>query len=149
MPRPADLTPADTSSTVPPSLAAALRRHHPDVDEIVTEQRPDAAPIAAVRERATGSGLAAVVVGTIDGHRQPEQLRLVEAAAEAAREAGTPVVAAALRGPWDVAGYPAGVTSVAAYSILPGSLDALADALAGLAGFPGHLPVRVGAPVRS
>ncbi len=48
MPRPADLTPADTSSTVAPALATALRRYHRDVDEIVVEQAPDAASIAAV-----------------------------------------------------------------------------------------------------
>ncbi len=42
MPRPADLTPADTSSTVAPGLAAALRRRFRDVDEIVVEQSPDA-----------------------------------------------------------------------------------------------------------
>ena len=36
MPRPRDLTPADTSSRVPPMLAAALRAHHPVVDEFVT-----------------------------------------------------------------------------------------------------------------
>ena len=36
---------------------------------------------------------------------------------------GTPTIAVAMRGPWDVAAYPAGVTALATYSILPGSLD--------------------------
>ena len=79
MPRPADLTPADTSSTVAPGLAAALRRQLRDVDEIVVEQAPDAASIAAVRDRAAAAR--AVVIGTIDGHRQPAQIELVEALA--------------------------------------------------------------------
>jgi beta-N-acetylhexosaminidase len=139
MPRPADLTPADTSSTVAPGLATALRRYHRDVDEIVVEQAPDAASIAAVRDRAARSR--GVVVGTIDGHRQPAQIRLVEVLAAT----GTPVIAVALRGPWDVAAYPPGVTVLATYSILPGSLDALAAVLTGEASARGTLPVSVSA----
>ncbi len=115
MPRPADLTPADTSSTVAPGLAAALRGHFRDVDEIVVEQSPDAASIAAVRDRAAGAGT--VVVGTIDGHRQPAQIELVEALAGT----GTPVVAVALRGPWDVAAYPPSVDG-AGYLLDPAGL---------------------------
>jgi beta-N-acetylhexosaminidase len=135
MPRPADLTPADTSSTVAPGLATALRRHYPDVEEIVVDQAPDAASIAALWARAGGAS--AVVVGTIDAHRQPAQLDLVEAITAT----GTPVVAVAMRGPWDVAAYPPGVTALATYSILPASLRALAAVLAGDAEAPGRLPV--------
>jgi beta-N-acetylhexosaminidase len=135
MPRPADLTPADTSSTVAPGLAAALRRHFEDVDEIVVEQSPDAVSIAAVRDRA--SRASAVVVGTIDGHRQPAQLELVEALAST----GTAVVAVALRGPWDVAAFAPHITALATYSILPASLDALASVLVGEAEATGRLPV--------
>jgi beta-N-acetylhexosaminidase len=137
MPRPADLTPADTSSTVAPGLAAALRRHYPDVEEIVVDQAPDAGSIAAVRDRATGAS--AAVVGTIEGHRQPTQIDLVEAIAAT----GTPVVAVAMRGPWDVAAYPPSVTALATYSILPASLDAFAAVLAGESEAPGSLPVSV------
>ena len=137
MPRPADLTPADTSSTVAPGLGAALRTRYEAVEDIVVEQRPDAASIGAVAARAAAAG--AVVVGTIDGHRQPEQLALVEAIVAT----GVPTVAVALRGPWDVGRYPAGVTALATYSILPGSLDALAAVLAGEAMPEGRLPVRV------
>ena len=102
------------------------------------EQSPDAASIAAVRDRAATART--LVIGTIDGHRQPAQIELVEALAGT----GTPVVAVALRGPWDVAAYPLGVTSLATYSILPASLDALATVLAGKAVAPGRLPVAVG-----
>jgi len=140
MPRPADLTPADTSSTVAPGLAAALRRHFADVEEVVLDQAPDHASIAAVRDRAARAS--AVVVGTIDGHRQPPQIELVEAIAAT----GTPTVAVALRGPWDVAAYPTTVTALATYSILRGSLDALAAVLAGGAQAPGSLPVAIGPP---
>jgi beta-N-acetylhexosaminidase len=143
MPRPADLTPADTSSTVAPGLAAALRRHYPDVEEIVVDLAPDVGSIAAVRGRAARAS--AAVVGTIEGHRQPTQIDLVEAIAAT----GTPVVAVALRGPWDVAAYPPSVTALATYSILPASLDALAAVLAGEAEAPGSLPVSVPAGAMS
>jgi beta-N-acetylhexosaminidase len=139
MPRPADLTPADTSSSVAPGLAAALRRYHSEVEEIVVDQSPDRDSIAAVRDRAAQARL--VVLGTIDAHRQPAQLELVHAIAAT----GTPTIAVALRGPWDVAAYPPGVTALATYSILPASLEALASVLSGEALAPGRLPVSVAA----
>jgi hypothetical protein len=89
-------------------LAAALRRYHADVDEVVVEPEPDAAAITAVRERALAADL--VVIGMIDAHRLQSQLALVDAVAET----GTPTIAVALRGPWDVAPYRRGVTSLAA-----------------------------------
>jgi beta-N-acetylhexosaminidase len=137
MPRPTDLTPADTSSTVAPGLAAALRRYDVSVDEATIEIEPDAATIAALRARAEDTELA--VIGTIDGHRFRSQLDLVDAIAST----GTPTIVVALRGPWDIAGYPAGVTALATYSILPGSLEALSAVLAGQQDAPGRLPVRV------
>jgi beta-N-acetylhexosaminidase len=141
MPRPTDLTPADTSSTVAPGLAAALRRYHADVDEVVVEPEPDDAAIAAVRDRARGVDLA--VIGTIDARRLRSQLALLEAVART----GTPTIAAALRGPWDIDAYPAGVTALATYSILPASLEALAAVLAGEAAAPGRSPVALSSAV--
>jgi beta-N-acetylhexosaminidase len=141
MPRPSDLTPADTSSTVRPGLAAALRRYHADVDEVIIEPEPDASAIAAVRDRA--ADVDRVVIGTIDAHRLHGQIGLVEAIVGT----GTPTVAVALRGPWDVAVYPGAVASLATYSILPGPLDALAAVLFGDASAPGRLPVRVAARI--
>src|SRR5207244_646627 len=40
MPQPRDLTPADTSRTVPPALAEALSRHHSGVTSFVTGHPP-------------------------------------------------------------------------------------------------------------
>jgi beta-N-acetylhexosaminidase len=137
MPRPADLTPADTSSMVAPGLGTALRERYPEVDEIVVEQVPDDASITAVRERVAGA--AAVVIGTIDGHRQPAQIGLVEAIAGT----GVPTIGVALRGPWDVAAYPPDVTALAAYGILPPTLAALAAVICGHAVARGRLPVRL------
>jgi beta-N-acetylhexosaminidase len=137
MPRPTDLTPADTSSTVEPALGAALRRYHGDVDEVVVEPEPDAASIAAVRARAEAADLA--VVGTIDALRLPAQLDLVQAVVGT----GTPTITVAMRGPWDVAAIPWGPTAFATYSILPESLAAFAAVLGGNAPALGLLPVRV------
>ena len=57
--------------------------------------------------------------------------------------AGKPVITVALRTPFDLAAYPASTTHVSTYGILQPSLDALADALFGGAGFPGRLPAAV------
>jgi beta-N-acetylhexosaminidase len=146
MPEPGDLTPADTSSLVAPGLARALRTRFASVEEIVVGMAPTEAEIAGVRSRAAAIGGAdaidAVVVGTIEAHRQPAQAALVGAIAAT----GRPTVAVALRTPWDVRAYPEGVPTVCTYSILPDSLDALAAALAGETGCPGRIPVTMRAP---
>ena len=137
MPTPTDLTPADTSSLVVPGLARALRARRPNVDELVLPIAPSEADIAAAVERAGTADI--VVVGTIDAAHHPGQATLVQALAAT----GRPTIAVALRTPWDVATYPAGVTAVATYSILPEPLEALAAALVGEIPFAGRLPVRV------
>jgi beta-N-acetylhexosaminidase len=141
MPRPRDLTPADTSSYVDPGLAAALRGRHANVEEIVTGHPPTPVEIAAIRDRAARA--AVVVVGTIAATPGSPQAALVEALVET----GVLLVTVALRTPWDLASYPAATTHVCTYSILPDSLEALAAALFGQSAgkaFPGRLPV--GAP---
>ncbi len=135
MPTPTDLTPADTSSTVVAGLASGLRTRHGRVDEIVIPASPTAADIAAVRDRAAAA--AAVVVGTLDASREPGQAELVRAVASA----GRPVVAVALRTPWDVGSYPPDIAAVCTYSIHPPSMAALAASLFGLAPWPGRVPV--------
>jgi len=130
------MTPADTSSTVRPALADALRRYHGDVDKVVIEPEPDEASIAAIGARAAVADLA--VIRTIDAHRLRAQLDTVDVVAAT----GTPTIVVAIRGPWDVAAVPVGVMALATYSILPGSLDAFAAVLHG-ADAPGRLPVRV------
>ena len=142
MPEPTDLTPADTSSAVPPGLGRALRTRFASVDDVVVPVAPGDAEIGGLRTRA--ESFDAVVVGTIEAHRQSRQAALVRAIAET----GTPTVAVAMRTPWDAVVYPEGVPAIATYSILPDSLEALARALAGEIGFPGRLPVAVPARPR-
>ncbi len=142
MPAPRDLTPADTSSYVRPTLAKALRAHHAAVDEVVTSHPPTRKEIAALREKAASWDV--IVAGTIAVSEGSPQAELIEALAST----GRPLVTVALRTPWDLAAYPQVPTHIATFSILRESMDALAAALFGAAGapadaFPGRLPVRL------
>jgi beta-N-acetylhexosaminidase len=141
MPAPKDLTPADTSSYVTPTLAAALREHGAQVDEVVTSHPPTVAEIAGLRRRAESYD--AIVAGTISATAGSPQADLVSTLIAASR----PVVTLALRTPWDLAAYPEATTHVCTYSILPESMTALAAAVLGRTdpgkdAFPGRLPVR-------
>ena len=118
-------------------MGRALRTRFASVDDVVVPVAPGDAEIGGLRTRA--ESFDAVVVGTIEAHRQSRQAALVRAIAET----GTPTVAVAMRTPWDAVVYPEGVPAIATYSILPDSLEALARALAGEIGFPGRLPVAV------
>jgi beta-N-acetylhexosaminidase len=135
MPQPTDLTPADTSSTVALHLAAALRRHHPQVDEFVTGHAPTPDEIAALREQLAGYDL--LVLGTINASMQPEQAALVNELLAL----DIPTVTVALRTPYDLAAYPTAGTHLCTYSIQPASLEALAGALFGQFTPSGRLPV--------
>jgi len=137
-PRPRLLTPADTTASLPPGgLAAAIRARHPALDSIVVEDVLGDAEIAAIRDRAAEADL--VILGTVDALRLPS----VAALARALVAAGRPVVAAALRGPWDADAYPEVGTVLATYGIQAPSLSALTAALLGGAPISGRLPVRV------
>jgi len=135
MPQPKDLTPADTSSTVAPHLAAALRAYHPHVDEFITNHLPGDDEITALRDRVAGYDL--LVLGTINASMQPEQAAL----ANELLRLGLPTVTVALRTPYDLSVYPAAQTHLCTYSIQPASLDALAGALFGDFSPTGQLPV--------
>ena len=136
-PRPMDLTPADTTSSLPPGgLAAAIRERHPRTDGHLIEADIAPGEIATLRELAIGADL--VILGTVDAPGQPSIAEL----ARALVSTGTPLVTVALRAPWDAAAYPEVGTVLATYGIQPPSLSALVDALWGAAGIAGQLPVR-------
>jgi beta-N-acetylhexosaminidase len=137
VPRPADLTPADTSSYIHPSLAAALRRHHGAVDEFLIPLDPPDAEVRALAEKVSGYDL--VVAATINAAVYSGQAVLVNALLE--RQ--LPVIAAALRMPTDLAAYPTAPTYLCTYSILDPALEALASALWGEHACAGRLPVAI------
>lgn len=137
VPQPADLTPADTSSHMRCELAAALRRYHPAVGELVLPFVPDEAQIAAARDWAAGYDL--VIVGTINAVAGAGQAGLVRALLDGP----APTIAVALRTPYDLAAYPAAPTYLCSYSILPPALDALAQVLTGRIEPAGRLPVSI------
>jgi beta-N-acetylhexosaminidase len=137
MPLPTDQTPADTSSTVKPGLASALRAHHPAVDEIVVGHAPHAAEIGDVVGRVRDHRL--IVIGTTAATVERGQAELVKAILGT----GIPAVTVALRTPFDLAAYPASRVHVSTYGLLEPSLEALATALFGSAGFPGRLPASI------
>ena len=137
MPRPEDLTPADTSSYEQPELAKSLRRYHPHVDGFSFDINPQHDEIEHLCTQLSGYEL--VLVGTINAHANPGQAALVERL----RKRGCRMIAVALRLPYDLACYPGVCTYVCTYSILPPSMDALADALFGRVAFRGRLPVKI------
>lgn len=137
MPRPKDLTPADTSSSVTPGLAAALRRHFPNVDEFILSHPPAPNEIADLRERA--ESYAALVLGTISASMDDAQVRLVDELVAC----GVPMITVALRTPYDLAAYPASATHLCTYSILEPSMNALASIIFGAGQAEGRLPVSV------
>jgi beta-N-acetylhexosaminidase len=134
---PADLTPADTSSTVVPTLAAALGRRSARVEEILLPAVPVVADISGIDERLRPFDL--VVVGTLAAHMQPAQAAL----AAAVLATGKPTVTVALRTPWDLLAYPSARTHICSYGNLPPSMEALAAAMFGEAPFEGRLPVAI------
>lgn len=134
---PADLTPADTSSAVRPTLAFALRGRHRGVEEILLPAQPRDRDIGGLADRLSGFDL--VVVGTIAAHLQPPQAAL----AQAVLTAGRPTITVALRTPWDLLAYPQARTHVCSYGILAPTMEALAGALMGETAFVGRLPVQI------
>jgi beta-N-acetylhexosaminidase len=134
-PRPADLTPADTSSYVRPDLAGAIRRRGFAAESIGIAMEPAEAEVAGVLARAADAAL--VVVGTINAFVHPRQAGLVRSLVEA----GKPLAVAALRMPNDLEAFPEAGTYLCAWSINPASIDALAAVLCGEADAPGRLPV--------
>ena len=135
VPRPQDLTPADTSSYLTPQLAAAIRRHHDKVDEFLVSMDPGEADRRHLSTQLRGYDL--VIAGTINA--TPGQAALVKGVLKQ----GTPLIAIAMRMPYDLASYPAVETYLCTYSILPPSMDAVADAMWGKAAFAGRLPVTI------
>jgi len=137
VPKPIDLTPADTSSYVMPALATALRQYHPEVDEYVLSYAPEAKEITGLLERLGNYDI--LILGTLNAYASPNQAEFVRQALKL----GIPTVVVALRLPYDLAAFPEAQTYVCTYSILEPSMQALAKALFGKIAFRGQLPVSI------
>jgi beta-N-acetylhexosaminidase len=137
LPRPSDLTPADTSSYERPVLAEMLRRYHPTVDQIDVPTNPGPSDIGAVLQQAKGYDL--VIAGSINAFQHEGQAALVNSLLEG----GSKVIAVALRLPYDLSAFPGAPTYICTYNLQPPSMQALADALWGRIPFMGRSPVTV------
>ncbi len=137
IPKPIDLTPADTSSYIIPNLAAALRAFHPQVDEFIVSHSPSESEIASIPDKARSYNL--IVIGTLNASSNSEEAALVRKVLEC----GVPVIVAAMRLPYDLMAFPNAPTFVCTYSILEPSINALALALFGRNKFQGRLPVSI------
>ena len=132
-----ELTPADTSVSETQKLAEAIRQYHPDVDEFVVPHLPDAATVAALRERMKKYDL--VIVGTIEASRQQEQADLVNVLLKNDIQ----IITVAMRTPYDLVAYPEAETYICTYSIQEPVMHAVAAALFGEIPFLGKLPTQI------
>jgi beta-N-acetylhexosaminidase len=135
-PQPRELTPADSSADEPLALAEAVRHHHADVVDVRVPAEPSDTDITGARDVARGA--AAAIIVTLATNVQPAQSRLVEVIVQT----GTPTVTVAMRTPYDLADYPQSSTHLCAYSIVPASVVAVAEAVFG-APISGRLPVAI------
>lgn len=137
VPRPIDLTPADTSSYITPKLAQAVRIYHQNVDEFIVSYAPEAGEISGLIEQLRDYDI--LILGTLNAYASPDQAEFVRQALKL----GIPTVIAALRLPYDLRVLPQANTYICTYSILEPSLRALAKALFGEIAFEGQLPVSI------
>jgi beta-N-acetylhexosaminidase len=138
-PAPRNLTPADTTSLLPAGgVAAAIRERHPKTDGLV-QTAPGVSDdvIAELRDRAAAVDV--VVLGTVDALGDPSVADLARSLLGVA----SPLIAVALRAPWDADAYPEVGTVVATYGIQPPSLAAAAAVIVGGEPAPGRCPVRL------
>jgi beta-N-acetylhexosaminidase len=132
-----DLTPADTSSYVTPTLGQTLRLYHNHVDEFLIPQTPSSMDICNLLQQLWKYDL--IVVGTINAYNQSTQAILVREVLKT----GIPTVVIALRLPYDLMVFPEAPMYACTYSILEPSMKALGAAMFGKSGFNGHLPVSI------
>ena len=137
VPKPIDLTPADTSSYVVPGLAIAMRDHHSNIDEYLIPYAPGVQEIAGLIERLRNYDL--IILCTLNAYASVEQAELVRQVLKL----GIPTVVVAARLPYDLVAFPEAGTFICTYSILEPSMQALAKALFGKIEFKGQLPVSI------
>ena len=137
IPKPQDLTPADTSSYIVPALASSLRAYHQFVDEFLVPYAPVESDISTLLVQLEDYDL--VIIGTLNAYTQSGQSNLVREILKT----GIPAIVVALRLPYDLAAFPGAPTYLCTYSILEPSMRALAKAVFGHGEINGHLPVAI------
>jgi hypothetical protein len=84
---------------------------------------PGEEEIAAIAAQAAGAS--ALVLGTVNGHLYHGQIALAHALSSVAAEGNIPLIAVALRNPYDLAEIPRGALRLAAWEYSPNSFAAL------------------------
>lgn len=136
-PKPANLTPADTSASVHLALADAIRARHSRTIALELPRSASSADLAGILEASRGA--AHIIVGTINVGDDPAQANLIEAL----RERGDRPVVVSLRTPYDLAAFPGVETYLCTYSIRPVSMEAAARVLFGELPARGTLPCAI------
>jgi beta-N-acetylhexosaminidase len=137
IPKPVDLTPADTSSYITPGLAAVMREYYPNVAEIIVPYAPEEADISEVIQQLSNYQL--IICGTLNAFESPRQAKLVRQILLS----GIPTIIVALRLPYDLVAFPEAQTYICTYSIQDPSMRALAKVFFGHLPFEGKLPVSI------
>jgi beta-N-acetylhexosaminidase len=135
--RPADLTPADTSSAVTVGLHTAIAARHPRVLHLEIPHAPDADQVRTLLAQL--EGVHTIIAGTIRADTYPQQGELIELLVQQ----GKTVIAVALRTPYDVLGYPSVRTYLCAYGIRAVTTEAVARVLFGEIQAQGTLPCTI------
>jgi beta-N-acetylhexosaminidase len=137
VPEPKDLTPADTSSYEKPALAEEIRAFHPNTQRFSIPFAPGDQDIKKIIASLREFDL--IIAGTINACSTPSQAELINQLVLANK----PVIAVAMRLPYDAEVLPQVGTCLCCYSILEPSMRAVAKALFGRIPISGKLPVLV------
>jgi beta-N-acetylhexosaminidase len=137
VPKPQDLTPADTSSYVRPYLAEALREYHPNIIELSVPYAPADSDIGLILPALVGYDL--IIVGTLNASHQEGQAELVRQVLKTA----IPSIVIAMRLPYDLAAFPEAPVYLCTYGLLEPSMRAAAGAIFGRMEMQGRLPVTI------
>jgi beta-N-acetylhexosaminidase len=137
LPKPVDLTPADTSSYIVHSLPQVMRTFHDSVDDFILPHNPHDQDIVPLLQQI--QGYHAVIIGTLNAYEQTGQANLVQAVLGT----GIPTIVVGMRMPSDLIAFPQASTYLCTYSLLEPSMLALAKVLFGRFAPLGHLPVSI------
>ncbi|MCC6259989.1 MAG: glycoside hydrolase family 3 protein [Anaerolineales bacterium] len=137
IPKPLDLTPADTSSYITPKLADSIRQYHANVDEFIIPFAPSENEIANLLLQLEKYDL--LIFGTINAYAERKQADLINQSLRL----NIPLIVVAMRLPYDLAAVPHVSTYLCTYSILEPSMQAAAKALFGHNPMTGQLPVSI------